>query len=476
MYHVAAGLDPDSYYALARATFGEMLMAGITTVGEFHYLHHQADGTPYSNPNEMSHSIIRAAGEAGIRLTLLDTVYLQGGVHGEPLEGAQRRFSDGTADRWIERVSELVTPPGVLVGAAVHSVRAVNPESIARVAEWTESRGVPLHAHVAEQPAEVMASMEVLGAAPVEILAEAGAVGERFTAVHATHLDQRSIDLLGSSRSSVCMCPTTERYLAAGIGPSVRLSDAGAELCFGTDSHAVIDPFEEMQALEMNERLVTLERGHHPARSLLESATAGGHASLGWAGYGRIAAGGPADLVAHPRFGATGRGKTGSDGGHDRRLGHGRRREVRNGGWSMGGSRRAPYEIRRRRLLDRGAPGSARMITTAIDNIGLLVTNDPDTGEGLLGLRRGVALVFADDRVIGIEPAGVSADTRLDAAGRCVIPGFVDSHTHMVFAGDRGDEFVARMAGEPYDVAGIARTRQATRAAATRTCTSEPPG
>jgi formiminoglutamate deiminase len=294
MYEVAGALDPDTYRVLARATFGEMALAGITGVGEFHYLHHTQDGAPYEDPNEMGTAVIEAARQAGIRITLLDTCYLHGGVGEEP-EGSQRRFSDGSAEAWAQRVSALEPGPGARLGAAIHSVRAVDPGGAAVVAALAAERSWPLHAHVSEQPAENERCLEAFGRTPSAVLAEAGALSERFTAVHATHLADHDFDLLGGC--GVCLCPTTERDLADGVGPARRLLGAGARLSLGTDSHAVIDLFEEARAVELDERLVEGERGAHSAATLLAAATAAGQASIGWAEAGRIATGALADLV-----------------------------------------------------------------------------------------------------------------------------------------------------------------------------------
>jgi formiminoglutamate deiminase len=184
------------------------------------------------------------------------------------------------------------------MGAAVHSVRAVDPAAIEVVAGWASERERPLHAHVSEQPAENEQCRAAFGLTPTELLAERGALGKRFTAVHATHLTAPDVTLLGSAGAHVCLCPTTERDLADGIGPARALRAAGARLTLGTDSHAVIDLFEEARAVELDERLATGERGGHDAASLLRAATAQGHASLGWPEAGRIAAGAMADLVS----------------------------------------------------------------------------------------------------------------------------------------------------------------------------------
>ncbi len=303
MYAVAERLDPDSYFALARAVYREMAATGITCVGEFHYLHHQPDGTPYADPNAMGHALTEAAREAGIRITLLDTLYLASGI-GTPPEGVQRRFSDGDADTWAGRVAGLEDRAGVLVGAAMHSVRAVPRDQLRPAA------GKPLHVHLSEQPAENEQCLEAYGMTPTQLLAEQGLLGAHTTAVHATHLTDTDIRLLGEASAYADFCPTTERDLGDGIGPSRALHDAGARLTLGSDSHAVIDLFEEMRAVELDERLATEQRGHWTAAELLQAATVTGHESLGWADAGRIAVGQRADLVtlatSSPRTAGTG--------------------------------------------------------------------------------------------------------------------------------------------------------------------------
>ncbi|CAN5409502.1 formimidoylglutamate deiminase [soil metagenome] len=309
MYAVAATLTPDSYFELARATYREMAAVGITSVGEFHYLHHGPGGTPYDDPNAMSHALVAAAGEAGIRIALLDTCYLTAGI-GRPAEGVQLRFSDRTVDAWATRLSrrpvthaaENAAGRGrsagstVVPGAAIHSVRAVPANQMPAVAAWATEHEAPLHVHLSEQVAENDACLEAYGATPTEVLERAGALGERTSVVHATHLTDQDVARLGGSRTRACFCPTTERDLGDGIGPSRRLHDAGAVLTLGSDSHAVIDPFEEMRAVELDERLATRTRGHWSADELLLAATQDGHVSLGF-DAGRIAVGARADLV-----------------------------------------------------------------------------------------------------------------------------------------------------------------------------------
>ena len=309
MYGVAERLDPASYYALARASYREMLAAGITAVGEFHYLHHQPDGTPYADPNAMGHALVAAAQEAGIRIALLDTCYLAAGIGRAPA-GVQRRYSDGDVDAWAKRVSALEETDGLVVGAAIHSVRAVPRDALPTVAAARPD--APLHVHLSEQVAENAECVDAYGLTPTQVLAEAGALGARTSAVHATHLSDTDIRLLGTSATYSCFCPTTERDLGDGIGPSRRLHEAGSPLTLGSDSHAVVDPFEEMRAVELNERLATQARGHWSAEELLVAATADGHASLGFPDAGRIEVGARADLVvldtASPRTAGTGAG------------------------------------------------------------------------------------------------------------------------------------------------------------------------
>jgi formiminoglutamate deiminase len=300
MYAVAACLGPDSYFDLAAAAYAEMAATGITAVGEFHYLHHDPDGQPYADPNAMGEALIAAARQAGIRIALLDACYLSSGFGTQP-EGVQRRFSDGDADRWAARVDALAdkhaADPDVVVGAAVHSVRAVPRAQIDTVAEWATRRAAPLHVHLSEQVAENEACRQAYGQTPATVLFEAGALGPDSTAVHATHLTESDTALLGSQGTHACFCPTTERDLADGIGPSRALLEAGSPLTLGSDSHAVVDLFEEMRAVELHERLATQRRGHWSAEELLTAATQVGHASLGFADAGRIAVGAPADLV-----------------------------------------------------------------------------------------------------------------------------------------------------------------------------------
>jgi formiminoglutamate deiminase len=298
MYGLAARLDPDTYRQLAVAVYREMAAAGITCVGEFHYLHHQPDGTPYDDPNSMGLALVDAAAEAGVRIALLDACYLAAGIGAAP-SGVQVRFSDGTAEGWQERADELGADidGDVVVGAAVHSVRAVPLAAMRLVAEWADRFETPLHVHLSEQVAENEECLTAYGRTPTELLAEAGVLTDRATAVHATHVTDLDLVRLGKAGGHACLCPTTERDLADGIGPGRALHDAGLRVTVGSDGHTVVDLLEELRGVEAHERLRTQTRGHWTAAELLTAATVDGHASLGFPDAGRIAVGQRADLV-----------------------------------------------------------------------------------------------------------------------------------------------------------------------------------
>ena len=301
MYAVARRLDPETHLALARAAFAEMALAGYTVVGEFHYLHHRPGGEPYPDPNAMGHALVQAAREAGIRLTLLDTLYLSGGLTPSghtPLDPVQERFSDGSVQAWAARTGALEDGGTVRIGAAVHSVRAVPRADLAAVAAGTDGSDRPLHVHLSEQPGENRACTAFHGCTPTALLDAASLLRPTTTVVHATHLTDDDVARLGAAGVAVAFCPTTERDLADGIGPARRLADAGARLVLGSDQHAVVDPFEEVRGLEMHERLTSLERGRFTTGQLLGAATADGYRSLGWPDGGVLAEGALADLVA----------------------------------------------------------------------------------------------------------------------------------------------------------------------------------
>jgi formiminoglutamate deiminase len=297
MYRVADRLTPESYLTLARAVYAEMALTGITAVGEFHYLHHGPGGVAYDDPNAMGHALIQAASDAGIRLTLLDTCYLTAGPDGTPLDGPQLRFGDGDAEHWAQRVDALAAPSHVIKGAAAHSVRAVPAAQLDTVAAWAAGRDAPLHVHSSEQVAEIEQCIAAYGCTPTALLREHGVLGPRTTAVHATHMTAQDVADMHATATGTCFCPTTERDLGDGIGPAPALLAGPGPFSLGSDSHAVIDLFEEARAVELDERLAGERRGSIPAARLLDAATHDGHTALGW-NAGRIAPGARADLVA----------------------------------------------------------------------------------------------------------------------------------------------------------------------------------
>lgn len=263
MYGAALALTPDDVYDVSRACFLEMLHAGYTSVGEFHYLHRDPRGERYADPNELAHRVIAAAESVGIRIVLLNVCYATGGI-GEPLRPEQRRFGTPDLGEFLEDTGALQSAyagrAGVTVGVAPHSVRAVPRDWLRELHGWARARDVAYHIHASEQPAEVEAALAAWGLRPIEVLAEEGVLDERTTVVHATHLTPGEIGLLGRSGAVVCACPTTERDLGDGFLPGLELVEAGAPLAIGSDSQTVIDPFDEIRLIEYHERLRRLRR------------------------------------------------------------------------------------------------------------------------------------------------------------------------------------------------------------------------
>ncbi len=280
--------DAADYFKHARFVFREMLEAGITAVGEFHYLH--------GHGNELGEALIDAAREEGIRITLLDACYLRGGLDGRPLEAEQLTFSDGDADRWARRMDQLQDADGVRIAAAIHSVRAVDSESMRIVSTYARERRIPLHVHLAEQAAEVEECMHIEKCTPAELLEREGVLGPDLTAIHAIHVSDHDIELLGQNGVCICACPTTERDLGDHVGPLDALARAGCSLSVGSDSNAVTDILEEARALELDQRRASGTRVVHQPEALLRAATADGMRALGW-DAGEIRAGMFADFV-----------------------------------------------------------------------------------------------------------------------------------------------------------------------------------
>ncbi len=249
MYGLANVLDPEGVEAVSALAFLEMAQAGVTCVGEFHYLHHQPDGVPYADPDELALRVIAAARRVGIRIALLRVAYARPGFEQEP-NPLQRRFYDADPEAVLAAASRLGahSDPAVTAGIAPHSVRAVPRDWLEALSRWEG----PIHAHVDEQPAEVEQCVEEHGLRPLDLLAEAGLVHERFCAVHFTWPTEGEISRLRDAGGRVCACPTTEMDLGDGFLPIEKLE--GIEVCVGSDSQVRIDPLAEVRALEWHAR------------------------------------------------------------------------------------------------------------------------------------------------------------------------------------------------------------------------------
>jgi formiminoglutamate deiminase len=294
MYGLAASLTPESIYRISLVAYRELASAGVLTIGEFHYVHHQPDGKPYGDRLAMSEAVIRAAKDAGLRIALLRVLYARAGA-GKAPAGAQVRFCDDSLERGLTDIAALATryadDPDVRVGIAPHSVRAVPPTWLAEIARFAAERRLPVHMHVAEQPAEIEACLAETRRRPVELLADHGVLSDRFVAVHATHITPTEARLLGAAQSFVCLCPTTERDLGDGLPDVGTLVAERVRLCLGVDSYVMSDPFEEMRGVVLGERLRTGRRfgpWTAPAESLWQSASTIGAQSVGFPDAGGI--------------------------------------------------------------------------------------------------------------------------------------------------------------------------------------------
>ncbi len=263
MYRLSTSLDPGSIEAVSRVAFGELRRAGVHTVGEFLYVHHQPDGAPYEERTLLSQRVIEAALAEGMRICLLRCAYFRAGP-GLPPEPGQRRFCDARVDDVLADVDVLRAKyknnPRVVVGLAPHSVRAVPPDLLRPLAEYAVLHDLPLHMHVAEQAREVEQCVAETGRRPVELLAELGLLSPRFVAVHATQLLPHEAVLLGQAGGFVCICATTERDLGDGLPDLSALRAGRVRLCTGIDSHVVTDPIDDLRSLETHERLRTRSR------------------------------------------------------------------------------------------------------------------------------------------------------------------------------------------------------------------------
>jgi formimidoylglutamate deiminase len=308
MYSAARRLSPEDIYDASRMAFLEMALTGITTVGEFHYLHYSSEGERYAESNLLAKLVVQAAWEVGIRITLLRVAYLRSGF-GLPPNPDQLRFIEPAASSYLGQTVDLQSDLAkygnrAKVGLAAHSVRAVPLDQLKRIAEYSTIANLPLHMHVAEQPAEIDACIAEYGAPPVKLLADHGILSKLFTGVHGVHLRPGEIDRLAISGARICACPTTERNLGDGIIPADALLDMGVPLSLGTDSQVQIDLLEDARSLEYQLRLQKLQRNvlvprkngmDALAQRLFACATIGGGESLGMGG-GKFFPGYPADF------------------------------------------------------------------------------------------------------------------------------------------------------------------------------------
>jgi formimidoylglutamate deiminase len=303
MYAAAERLTPEDLHAVSRFCFLEMARAGITAVGEFHYLHRDPAGKPYADPNELDLAVARAAQEAGLKVVLLRVAYARSGFR-VPENPRQKRFIEGSADEYLKNLIALSRH--VTVGAAPHSVRACPAEWIREIAQEAFRRGWPLHLHVAEQRGEVEQCQAEHGTTPALLLEKLGALRETATAVHAVHLTDGDVAALGRARATVCACPTTERNLGDGVVRADLLTAAGARLCIGSDSEVQLSPLEDARQLEYHLRLVQEQRAVLDVEragvgglgaKLYRIASEGGMRSLGLGG-GALRPGEPADFIS----------------------------------------------------------------------------------------------------------------------------------------------------------------------------------
>jgi formimidoylglutamate deiminase len=307
MYRAANSVDAEDVYHVARMTFLEMVMAGTTTVGEFHYLHRDRDGRAYPDPNLLSKQIIAAAESVGLRIALLRVAYARAGYELPPHAG-QTRFYESPSE-YLENTAALAAEikdkgDAAWIGVAPHSIRAVPLDQLEQIVAWAREQQLVVHMHAAEQVAELAACKREFGATPVELLAQRGLLSDKTTLVHTIHITAEEMDALAAANAVICSCPTTERNLGDGIIDAAKAAQRGIRFAFGSDSQAFIDPLEDARELEYHLRLQIQKRvilddlhGVNLAKRLFGYATAGGAQALGF-DSGVIAAGRPADFFA----------------------------------------------------------------------------------------------------------------------------------------------------------------------------------
>jgi formimidoylglutamate deiminase len=244
MYALAGALDPSAMAEVAERVYREMAAAGYGAVGEFHYVHHRPDGTPFEEPNAMAIAVAEAGAAAGLRVVLLPAAYHRGG---------HPRFRDASVDAFLGRVDALRLR-GFDVGVAAHSVRAVPAEWLREIAAYAGTHGLVRHIHAHEQPRELEECRGEHGCSPIELLDRTGFLSDRTTVVHGIHVDARDVGLLAASGTIVATCPTTEGNLGDGHFPALVYRDAGVRMAIGSDSNVIVDPFEEVRELETGAR------------------------------------------------------------------------------------------------------------------------------------------------------------------------------------------------------------------------------
>ncbi len=287
MYTLVEKLDPDDVFNISRLAFAELAMSGVTAVGEFHYIHHGPQGNPYEDRTALAESVIQAAREVGVRISLIRTAYLRAGFE-QTMTPAQHRFADPTIERVLDDVETLTRryadDPLVEFAVAAHSIRAVPKDEVVELAVYADTKNLLLHMHVAEQRREIEECMAEYQLRPVELLSDIGVLNERFVAIHATHLAPNEVRLLGQNRAFVCLCRTTERDLGDGLAETAALMESGTQFCVGVDSHATSDAFEEIRAVELDDRSRTEARTvAAEAPRLLRVATEAGYQAIGFA-------------------------------------------------------------------------------------------------------------------------------------------------------------------------------------------------
>ena len=305
MYQAASVLDAGDVYDVARMAFLEMALAGITAVGEFHYVHRRPDGRPYEDPNLLAKMVIAAAASVGVRICLLRVAYARAGYE-LPAHPGQKRFYE--TPREYLRNAELLAADmrgmasTVSMGVAPHSIRAVPLDNLIEVADWARARDLPMHMHAAEQTAEIAACEREHGAPPIRLLARHRLLSRRMTLVHAIHTEPDEMQAMAAAAANICSCPTTERNLGDGIIDAEQAIERGIGFCFGSDSQAHIDLLEDARELDYHLRLTRRRRvlldgigGEEMSQRLFRYATDGGAASLGL-NVGRLEPGQRADF------------------------------------------------------------------------------------------------------------------------------------------------------------------------------------